>query len=820
MKITYLLDSIDMGNVVLPEFQRGYVWSRDQVKGLFQSLYQQFPVGGLLIWETTADATTLRGSEVPGSKTVKLLLDGQQRVTSLYGVMRGKPPEFFEDPQKSQSFTGLYFNIEDEVFEFYKPSTMANDPLWVSVSDLFVEGPATTGAPLQHMDEDAWTYMERLQRLYGIRDKALHAESLSDESLSVDVVVDIFNRVNSGGTKLSKGDLALARICAIRDSAREELRSALARWSTAGFSFSLDWLLRCINVVVTGEARFEALRSVSSEDFGLGLKNTEKAIDFVLNLLATRLGIDHNRVLLGRYGLPIMVRFVAENGGTLTASATQNRLLYWYIHQAMWGRFSGSTESMLDQDLAALEDGGLHGLIHKIELSRGTMEVRAEDFDTHTIGSRFYAILYMLTRISDSHDLCSGLSLSSHLLGKNTNLELHHIFPKALLYQHEEGYERQAVNAVANFSFLTSSCNKSLGMRPPEEYFEEVEMNHPGALISHWITDDRSLWPTGRYLDFLADRRARLATATNEMLAGFKQDQVVGDVVGSGGAVDGETDAIAALGQWCAELGLARPDTSGEVVDEASGEPLVYPDAVWPEGMQTGKSEKVALILEPDEESEARLGQLGFRFFTTIAGLHLYVEELLNIDLDGDGTIGPVDSGDEAETDGNSDPAEGQRAKNLRRAILADVWDRIGTELIGQGWKARLEGAHGYIELLVPDGHPLSSYGYHVLRCAPTSFTFRQVVANLPSRSASAAVVRALREQYGTEIERQAPGGTRFEWEQLNPKNALWVAHHPMGGANDIEASEAAAWAATIAGAWLHLLRTDPPVGVVESAIS
>lgn len=638
MKIATLLDFIDHGTVVLPEFQRGYVWSRDQVKGLFQSLYQRFPIGGLLIWETTADSAALRGSEVGNAKTVKLLLDGQQRVTSLYGVMRGKPPEFFEDSHKARSFTGLHFNMETEAFEFYKPSAMANDSRWISVTDLFVNGPGSLGAPLKDMSGDAWTYMERLQRLHAVRDRELHDESLTGEELTVDVVVDIFNRVNSGGTKLSKGDLALARICAIRETAREELRDALARWKAAGFAFSLDWLLRCINVVVTGEARFEALRAASSEEFGVGLKKAEQAIDFVLNLLSSRLGIDHDRVLLGRYGIPIMVRFVAERGGLVPDAATQNRLLYWYVHQAMWGRFSGSTESMLDQDLAALEGGGLEGLITKIDLSRGTMQVRPEDFDTQTIGSRFYPILYMLTRVTDSRDFCSGVMLSKHLLGKGTNLELHHVFPKGLLYEH--GYERRDVNAVANFSFLTSACNKSLGMRAPAEYFPEVEGNHPGVLASHWITEDSSLWSTDQYLAFLADRRERLAVATNTMLEVFREGDSVTAVQGVGGAVDEGSPEIAELANWCAELGLARPDTSGEIVDEESGEPLVYPDAVWAEGMQTGKSEKIALILEPDEESEARLGQLGFRFFTNIVDLRHYVEELLNLDLDGDGLIG------------------------------------------------------------------------------------------------------------------------------------------------------------------------------------
>ena len=70
------------------------------------------------------------------------------------------------------------------------------------------------------------------------------------------MVVDIFNRVNSGGTKLSKGDLALAKICADLPEARNEMKERLKVWQKSGYDFNLDWLLRSVNTVVTGEARF------------------------------------------------------------------------------------------------------------------------------------------------------------------------------------------------------------------------------------------------------------------------------------------------------------------------------------------------------------------------------------------------------------------------------------------------------------------------------------------------------------------------------------------------------------------------------------
>ncbi len=92
-KISTILDYIDNGHYALPEFQRGFVWNREQVRALFDSLYKKHPVGSLLAWSTDSAGAVFRGDGTVSPGIVKLLLDGQQRMTTIYGVVRGKPPK-------------------------------------------------------------------------------------------------------------------------------------------------------------------------------------------------------------------------------------------------------------------------------------------------------------------------------------------------------------------------------------------------------------------------------------------------------------------------------------------------------------------------------------------------------------------------------------------------------------------------------------------------------------------------------------------------------------------------------------------------------
>jgi len=637
MKISTILDHIDSGHVALPVFQRGYVWNREQVRGLMQSLYRGHPVGSLLVWVTESAGAEHKGEGELAPGVVKLLLDGQQRMTTLYGVARGRPPRFFDG--NVQAFTGLRFHLEREEFEFFSPIKMKDDPLWIDVTELLQKGLGEFLPTLSGHDE-VTSLVNRLNDILQIPSKEFHVDEVAGSDKTVEVVVDIFNRVNSGGTKLSQGDLALAKVCSARPEARDEMKELLARLADAGFCFDLDWLLRCVNTVLTGEAKFIALHGVDADEFQGGLKKTREALGYVLDLVSGRLGLDHDRVLFGRYAFPVMARYVDQRGGKLADVAEQGKLLYWYLQSAMWGRFSGSTESVINQDIAAFEtDGaGLDGLLREMRLWRGDPTILPDHFGGWSRGARFYPMLYLLTRVGEARDFGTGLPIKAGMLGKHAALQIHHLFPKALL--RKAGYRKDQTNAIANFCFLTQTTNLEISDKRPEVYFQEIERRFSGALASQWIPMDPELWKVDRYLDFLAARRELLAEGANQLmeqlLGGAMPVEDRGAAPGGAavsppipGGVESEEEEriIRDCNDWVVSQGLPSGHYMYELADPATGRPLAVIDLAWPSGLQQGLSEPIAVLIDEGPDTLMAANRAGYRYFTLVEEFQEYVEQ-------------------------------------------------------------------------------------------------------------------------------------------------------------------------------------------------
>ena len=635
MKVSTILDQIDMGSLNLPQFQRGYVWSRPQVRNLMRSLYRDYPVGGLLIWDTQASDNLIRNLGNSAGSSQKLLLDGQQRITTLYGIIRGKKPRFYDGSQPPP-FLNLYFNVATEDFEFYGPVKMKDDPKWVSITDLMQRGVWHFAGKYQdHPDRDI--YGDRLNNIVNIKDREIPDETVTGADKTIDVVVDIFNEVNSGGTKLSKGDLALAKIGAEWLDARDEMNKSLKKWRNEGYyKFNLDWLLRCINAIVTGQSEFPFLVDVPFSEIQSGMQKAEKHIDTILNIVAARLGLDHHPVLRSPNSMPAMIAFIEKNG--LPDHRQQSGMLSWYIHTILWGRYSGSVETNVRQDLLAVNENedGVAALLQQMRGMRRDLRIYPDDLDDYTRGSRFYSLLYILTRVYGARDFGSGIELRHHMLGGHSSLQLHHVFPKALL--NKSGYTSNADrNALANFTLLTRDTNLEISSRSPVDYFPYYESKHPGALESHWIPMDPELWKIENYRYFLAARRELLAQAANNFL-----DQLLqGELDEPAGveyplerqerprpisiASDEEEAALNVAMDWMESKGLPRGEFGYELLDH-NNELIATLDLAWPQGIQTGRGQAVALLIDEGDETLRIASSREFTCFTNVSELQEHVQ--------------------------------------------------------------------------------------------------------------------------------------------------------------------------------------------------
>ena len=399
----------------------------------------------------------------------------------------------------------------------------------------------------------------------------MHVEDVVGEDKSLDVVVEIFNRVNSGGTKLSRGDLALAK----------------------------------------------------------------RAIDISLNMIDGHLGFDHDRVLFGRFAIPVMVRYLDQRSGPPSARE-RDKLLFWFVQAGMWGRFSEATETYIDQDLAAVDsvDSPLDKLVEQLRLWHGGLRTEPGNFTGWSLGARFYPILYMLTRMGGAQDWGTGDPLKKGMLGKMNQLEVHQIFPKSRLYQH--GYHRPEVNALANFCFLTKDTNLQVGNRFPSDYFPEVEFKRAGALASQWVPTDPELWKIENYLDFLAERRKLLAAETNRRMENLlrgdtrwfespAKPEPVPTAVPGGIASEDEEAELDALNEWVQAQRLPPGQMAFDSTGPDTGEQLAVFDLAWPNGGQAELSQPVAVLPSEGVETLAIAAAAGYRCFTSTNTFRTYV---------------------------------------------------------------------------------------------------------------------------------------------------------------------------------------------------
>jgi hypothetical protein len=283
-----------------------------------------------------------------------------------------------------------------------------------------------------YLDKDTFVKLGRFER---IKDYLYYQKELTE--LEMDRVVDVFNLVNSSGTRLSKSDLALAHICSLWPEARDHFRAAQEEHRKRNFSFDLSFYTRCTAIVATGSALYEPLYKAPIEDVKAAWPKVTKALDYVLNVLRGDAYIDSAWTFPSTIVVIPLVTYLAQTDRPhFDSDASKRSFLHWMYAAMMWGRYSGSTETKLQADVEALKaDDAPAKLRDNLIADRGRIKVEAKDLEGAGVASPFFPMTYVVARSRGAVDWFNGVALYQKAIGQSFGLEVHHIFPQALLLQ-------------------------------------------------------------------------------------------------------------------------------------------------------------------------------------------------------------------------------------------------------------------------------------------------------------------------------------------------------------------------------------------------
>src|SRR5690606_23959172 len=266
MELRQILDGVESLEMVMPEFQREYVWPIEDAKQLIISMFNGYPTGCLLFWETE-NPPEIKNKAVDTNKLglTKVILDGQQRLTTLYMLLRGEIPPYYTEDDILQDPRHLYFNLLTTEFQFYQRSRMENNPLWRSVTKCFDEN-EVDGYDIAEIyceqDEDkdfrkvSKEIIGNLIKLRGI-EKMDYSILTVPKTATINGAIDVFDRVNSRGTKLTDAELVLTHITGGWPHARRVMKEKIFDFQKIGFDLNLDLLTRMMVVTLTKSALYK-----------------------------------------------------------------------------------------------------------------------------------------------------------------------------------------------------------------------------------------------------------------------------------------------------------------------------------------------------------------------------------------------------------------------------------------------------------------------------------------------------------------------------------------------------------------------------------
>ena len=524
-----MLSLVDSGELVLPETQRDFVWSKKSVMLLFDSLYRGLPIGHMLVWKTRRQVQHKRYAHQAKLKSgvhdnfYGYLLDGQQRLTAISRV-RDADDEF-----------PLLFNLwpeeapwDPEVWNEYQPfywwRSWAEGDSWVIRVSEVLDGKFNLMSFMkelkqggQHQEvyekyEDA--IFRRLSALQGILEYSVGITEFGSESH--EEATELFIRFNSTGRKLSKGDLVAAELALkVPGLSSADVDRALVKWAPQ-YRFTRPFLIQCLVAVHTRRMVLKEPRCIwdasNPTSIRTSWKTTEQALGEVIKLLTGTIRWDSSAWVPSFNALiPLIVVFSSSDH---LSQRDRELARSWLLLTGVRTYFSGSVYTDLDRVLRKLKDNvSVRNLWRSTSKRLGRL--KGEDFETNRISGPIMSMFVSMLRNAEAKDWKLDTPLNGAVIGHNAELQVHHFFPRALLRR--EGHDSSRIDTFANYTVISKDTNLHIGTEEPATYLkrEKIPARH---LDAQCIPLDKRLWRIDRYDDFLAARRKLLSERANTFL--------------------------------------------------------------------------------------------------------------------------------------------------------------------------------------------------------------------------------------------------------------------------------------------------------------
>jgi hypothetical protein len=532
MKISTILEKIDENQLFVPAFQREYVWTRDDAKQLIDSLIKEYPTGTMLTWET-ANPPELKGPHKYNEKqgAVKLLLDGQQRVTTLYMLIRGEIPPYYTAPEIMNDTRDLFVQLETLELSYYMKTRMENSPLWANITHVF-QRKVRARDVVRTLEDKGETVTRQREDRIDDNTRAIEnilAREFPEQTIpvkaSIREAIDIFYKVNASGVALTDAELALAQICGYWPQARDRFKDKLAALEKEGYVFKLDFivyvLLGCLYHL--GSDMKKLHDAENGETIRAAWDRLEKQVlDYVVNLMRTNAFVDHTDEINSPYALvPIIVYCFGKNGTHLT-DAEIRKMVKWFFYSQVRTRYVGQLPQKLDRDLRTVaESPQPFDALLQVIAEENRLEILSTEFVGRAIQHPLFSMVRWYLKSRGAVCFTTGMSLRRNM-GSKYQLERDHIFPYSKLKEVGYGEGNRVKYALAqeltNRAFLTQVANRGKSAAHAADYLAEVKQRFPRALELQCIPEDPELWKIENYEQFLEERRKMLAKHLNGFL--------------------------------------------------------------------------------------------------------------------------------------------------------------------------------------------------------------------------------------------------------------------------------------------------------------